>query len=109
MIEGRREGDWSILSVKGEVDVYTAPKLREELIKLVEARKYRIIVDLEGVEFLDSTGLAVLVGGLNRFKENNGILAICCTKDQILRVFSLTGLNKVFPIHETIEAATASG
>jgi anti-sigma B factor antagonist len=74
----------------------------------VDARKYRIVIDLEGVEFLDSTGLAVLVGGLKRVKENNGVLAICCTKDQILRVFSLTGLNKVFPIHGTIEEATAS-
>ena len=57
-----RDG-WAVLSVTGEVDVYTAPKFRERLIELVSEGKYQIVVDLEGVDFLDSTGLGVLVGG----------------------------------------------
>ena len=58
-----RDG-FAVLSVRGEVDVYTAPRFRERLIELVSEGKHRIIVDLEGVDFLDSTGLGVLVGGL---------------------------------------------
>lgn len=60
------------------------------------------------MEFMDSTGLAVLVGGLKRVKENEGALILCGARDPIMRVLSLTGLNKVFPIHPTIEEAIAS-
>src|SRR5215210_5955847 len=54
---------YTVLSVKGEVDVYTAPRLREKLVELVSQGKHKIVVNLEGVDFLDSTGLGVLVGG----------------------------------------------
>ena len=57
---------YTVLAVKGEVDVYTAPRLREKLVELVSQGKHQIVVDLEGVDFLDSTGLGVLVGGLKR-------------------------------------------
>src|SRR3712207_211344 len=60
----RKEGDRTVLEVGGEVDVYTAPKLREKLVELVGEGHYQIIVDMTKVEFLDSTGLGVLVGGL---------------------------------------------
>ena len=108
LVETRSEGDWVVLSVKGEVDVYTAPKLRQEIISQVESRHYKLLVDLAGVEFMDSTGLAVLVGGLKRVKENEGALILCGARDPIMRVLSLTGLNKVFPIHATLEEAIAS-
>ncbi len=101
----RSEGDWTIIDVKGEVDVYTAPKLRETFVDLVEKGIHQIVVDLEGVEFLDSTGLGVLVGGLKRVKSHDGTLALVCTKPKILKVFSITGLAKVFPIHETVQEA----
>lgn len=96
------------MSVKGEVDVYTAPKLREEIVTHVEKGNYRLIIDLDGVDFMDSTGLAVLVGGLKRVKEHEGALLLSCTNDSILRVLSLTGLNKVFPVHESVEAAVSA-
>lgn len=86
--------------------MYTAPRLREEIIDQVTKGRYNLIVDLEGVEFMDSTGLAVLVGGLKRVKEHEGALELICTSDQILRVLSLTGLNKVFPIHSSVDAVT---
>lgn len=74
----------------------------------VDKGNYQLVVDLDGVDFMDSTGLAVLVGGLKRVKEHKGSLALSCTNDSILRVLSLTGLNKVFPVHESVEAAVSA-
>ena len=93
----------------GEVDIYTAPKLRERLAELVSEGSHRIVVDLEGVEFMDSTGLGSLVAGLKRVKEHDGTLALVCTREQVLKVLNITGLDKVFPLHSTVEEATAAG
>ncbi len=101
-----RDG-YSVLSVRGEVDVYTAPKFRERLIELVSDGKYEIIVDLEGVDFLDSTGLGVLVGGLKRLRSHEGDLLLVCTQSRILKVFEITGLTKVFSIYDSVDAAVA--
>jgi len=99
-----------ILNVAGEVDVFTAPKLREQLIALVDQGERNIIVELEGVDFLDSTGLGVLVAGLKRVKTHEGTLSIVCTKDRILKIFRITGLTKVFPIHASVdESISAAG
>jgi len=99
--------DYTVLAVHGEVDVYTAPRLRERLVELVSQGKHQIVVDLEGVDFLDSTGLGVLVGGLKRLRSHDGDLTLVCTQPRILKVFEITGLTKVFAIHESVEAATA--
>jgi anti-sigma B factor antagonist len=104
----RTEGDRTVVEVGGEIDVYTAPKLREQLVDLVNAGKYHLVVDMEGVEFLDSTGLGVLVGGLKRVRAHDGSLRLVCTQERILKIFRITGLTKVFPIHETVEAAVAA-
>jgi anti-sigma B factor antagonist len=107
-IDSRPVGDWSVIDVKGEVDVYTAPKLRERIVDLVNQGSTQLVVNLEGVEFLDSTGLGVLVGGLKRVKSHDGTLALVCTKPKILKVFSITGLSKVFPIHDSVDQATSA-
>ena len=101
-------GPYTVLAVKGEVDVYTAPRLREKLVELVSQGKHQIVVDLEAVEFLDSTGLGVLVGGLKRLRSHDGDLSLVCTHSRILKVFEITGLTKVFSIHESVEAATSA-
>ena len=102
-------GDRTLVAVGGEIDVYTAPKLREKLIELVSEGSYNVVVNLEGVDFLDSTGLGVLVGALKRVKAHDGTLALVCTQEKILKIFKITGLTKVFPIHDSVEAAAASG
>lgn len=98
----------TVLAVQGEVDVYTAPRLRERLVELVSQGTHNIIVDLEGVDFLDSTGLGVLVGGLKRLRSHDGDLSLVCTQPRILKVFEITGLTKVFSIHDSVDAATAA-
>jgi anti-sigma B factor antagonist len=97
----------TVLAVRGEVDVYTAPRLREKLVELVSQGKYRIVVDLENVDFLDSTGLGVLVGGLKRLRSHDGDLSLVCTQHRILKVFEITGLTKVFSIRDSVDAAVA--
>src|ERR671938_160138 len=103
-----RDG-YTVLAVRGEVDVYTAPRFRERLIELVSEGKHRIVIDLEGVDFLDSTGLGVLVGGLKRLRSHDGDLTLVCTQNRILKVFEITGLTKVFAIHASVEAAVGGG
>jgi anti-sigma B factor antagonist len=105
----REEGDRTVVQVTGEVDVYTAPKLREQLVSLVDAGRYDIVVDMDGVEFLDSTGLGVLVGGLKRVRTHDGSLRLVCSQERILKIFRITGLTKVFPIYDSVsDALTAS-
>jgi anti-sigma B factor antagonist len=98
----------TVIAVSGEIDVYTAPRLRETLVSLVDAGNYRLIVDMEAVEFLDSTGLGVLVGGLKRVRAHDGGIDLVCTQGRILRIFRITGLNKVFSIFDSVEDALAS-
>lgn len=100
--------DRTVVEVAGEVDVYTAPKLREVFIDLVAQGTYHIVVDMEQVEFLDSTGLGVLVGGLKRVRAHDGTLRLVCTQDRILKIFRVTGLTKVFPLHKTVDEAVAA-
>ncbi|MGH9125944.1 MAG: STAS domain-containing protein [Acidimicrobiales bacterium] len=99
---------FTVLAVKGEVDVYTAPRLREKLVELVSQGKRWIVVDLDGVDFLDSTGLGVLVGGLKRLRSHDGDLGLICNQQRIMKVFEITGLTKVFTVYESIEAATTA-
>jgi anti-sigma B factor antagonist len=105
-----READGkTIVAVGGEIDVYTAPKLRDKLSELVATGSYDIVVDMHEVEFLDSTGLGVLVGGLKKVRAHDGSLRLVCNQDRLLKIFRITGLAKVFVIHETADEALAAG
>jgi anti-sigma B factor antagonist len=97
----------AILAVSGEVDVATVPRLREQLHGLVAQGSNRIIVDLDGVDFLDSTGLGVLVGALKRVRSNDGELSLVCTQPRIRKVFEVTGLTKVFSLFDSVDEAVA--
>ena len=107
-VTSRQEGTRTVITVHGEIDVYTAPSLRERLNELVASGHYDLVVDMGGVEFLDSTGLGVLVGGLKRVRSHEGTLRLVCSQEKILKVFRITGLTKVFPIHATLEEALAA-
>ncbi len=100
--------DVVIVTVAGEVDVYTAPQLRSVLEERAAADQTRIIVDLQGVGFLDSTGLGVLVGRLKAVRKLGGTLSVVCTDERILRLFAITGLDQVLPVHDSVDTALAS-
>ena len=94
-----------IVDVEGEIDVYTAPRLRELLIELVNNGFYQLVVNMEKVEFLDSTGLGVLVGTLRRVRAEGGDIRLAAAPSSISRVLSVTGLDQVFRLFPTVEAA----
>lgn len=105
-----READGkTIVAVGGEIDVYTAPKLRDKITELVAGGAYDLVVDMQEVEFLDSTGLGVLVGGLKKVRAHSGSLQLVCNQDRLLKIFRITGLAKVFVIHDSADEALAAG
>ena len=101
----REVGETTVVAVGGEIDVYTAPKLRDRITELVGAGVYQLVIDLEAVEFLDSTGLGVLVGGLKKVRAQQGSMELVCSQDRLLKIFRITGLAKVFTIHDSEASA----
>ncbi len=102
----REAGGALVVDVAGEIDVYSSPKLRERLVGLVNDGATSIVVNLDDVEFIDSTGLGVLVGVLKRIRARGGSLGLVCHQDGLLRVFTITGLEKVFSIYPSVDEAT---
>ncbi|MDZ4168927.1 MAG: STAS domain-containing protein [Coriobacteriia bacterium] len=94
------------MRLDGEVDVYTAPRLKEALVSAIEGGCTNVVIDLDQVGFIDSSGLGVLVSGLRRAREKDGVVRIVCSRDNVLKIFRITGLDKVFPIFA--DAAEAS-
>ncbi|GGL06652.1 anti-sigma-B factor antagonist [Streptomyces flaveus] len=100
----------AVLQVAGEIDVYTAPTLREGIIDLLDKDVVHVITDMRNVDFLDSTGLGALVGSLKRLRTREGSLRLVIDSDRIHRIFRITGLDRVFSIHLSLqEAITADG
>ena len=88
-----------VIELGGEVDLYTAPEFKERMVELIESGKKQIVVDLSKATFIDSTTLGVLVGGVKRLRPTGGSLALVCTDENITKIFEITGLDRVFPIH----------
>ena len=96
---------YRVLRPRGDLDVYTVGSLRDVLGKLVEERSARVVVDLDGVPFMDSSGLGALMGGVRRLRETGGDLAIACTREQHLKLFTITGFGEGVSIAPTVEEA----
>lgn len=85
-----------VLKLHGEIDIYTAPKFKETLLNVIETRDSDIIIDGEQLEYIDSTGLGVLISGLKKLKETDNNITIINLRPNISKLFEITGLNKVF-------------
>ena len=96
------------VALKGELDLSTVAKVQDELRRVEESQPPVVVLDLSRLTFLDSTGLGVLVGGLKRVRAHEGSLRLVCTQERILKIFRITGLTKVFPIHTSVEEAVAA-
>ncbi|PZS29824.1 MAG: anti-sigma factor antagonist [Pseudonocardiales bacterium] len=101
-------GEYPVLAVRGEVDVYSAPTLADGLNTLLDSGTKPVIVDLTEVGFLDSTGLGVLVAARTAAVDAGRALPIACGHERILKLFKITGLDAVFDIHPTVDAAVQS-
>jgi anti-sigma B factor antagonist len=99
-----REQAATLVVLRGDLDLSTAPELRECLVKLIDDGA-RIVIDLEAVDFLDSAGLGILVGGLKRARSHGGELELVCTGQDVLKPLEITGLDRVFTIHPGRDAA----
>jgi anti-sigma B factor antagonist len=94
-----------VLAVRGEIDLFTAPELKQVLAESIEAGRIRIIVDLTDTTFLDSTALGVLIGAVKRLRSRDGALAIVNIDDNISKTFEITGLDQIFTIVPTRDEA----
>lgn len=104
-IQVRREGPVCVMSLAGEVDVYTAPDFKRQLAEAIDGGCEHVVVDLSAVEFMDSSGLGALVSGLSRIKERDGTIRIAAARETILKVFKITGLDRVFPLYDEVGQA----
>jgi anti-sigma B factor antagonist len=94
-----------LVVLAGEVDIFTAPRFREGMVELLDAGVESLVVDLSGVTFIDSTALGVLIGGVRRVHGAGGAMTLVVVSRPVQRVLSITGLDRVFSIHATRDAA----
>lgn len=94
-----------VLQVHGEVDVYSAPALKERIAESISGAAPVVVIDLSNVEFMDSTGLGALVAARTTAVEAGGRLPVVCDRDRILKLFQITGLDGVFEVYPSVEAA----
>jgi anti-sigma B factor antagonist len=97
--------DVEVISLAGEVDLYTAPEFKQELLRVIGEGASQVIVDLTDTTFIDSTTLGVLVGGVKRLRPNGGQLSLVCSDRNITKIFEITGLDRVFAIYPTRDEA----
>jgi anti-sigma B factor antagonist len=88
-----------VIALSGEVDLYTAPEFKQQLLEVIGKGGKDVVVDLSDTTFIDSTTLGVLVGGVKRLRPNGGQLSLVCSDRNITKIFEITGLDKVFPIY----------
>lgn len=97
--------DTIVLDLTGEIDVYTSIALKQEITQVISDGAKYIVAEMSKVEYLDSTGLGLLIGALKRLRENQGSLVIVSPNVRIVRVFEITGLYKIFNIYESLAEA----
>jgi anti-sigma B factor antagonist len=98
----------TVIALSGEVDLYTAPEFKQQLLETIGQGAKEVIVDLSDTTFIDSTTLGVLVGGVKRLRPDGGRLSLVCSDRNITKIFEITGLDKVFPIYESRDEALQS-
>ena len=97
-----------VISLTGEVDLYTAPEFKQQLLEVIAQGGRDVIVDFADTTFIDSTTLGVLVSGVNRLRSNEGQLSLVCNDRNINKIFEITGLDRVFTIYPSRDEALAT-
>jgi anti-sigma B factor antagonist len=97
----------AIIALSGELDLYTCPEFKQELLRVIGDTATLVVVDLTQTTFIDSTALGVLIRGVERLKMNDGRLVVACADPNIVKVFEVTGLNRVFSVVGSRDEALA--
>jgi anti-sigma B factor antagonist len=105
VVHAHASGDWTVLTVAGELDVVGAPELRQHVLREVAAGHSRLVFDLTGVDYVDSFGIGVLVGSLKRVRLLDGDLRLVVPGPRVRRVLELCDLDRVFTLHPDLDAA----
>jgi anti-sigma B factor antagonist len=95
----------AVLRIGGEVDLYNTPQLKEEILALIESGVRRLVVDLAETQYLDSTALGALIGGLKRLRERDGELRLAGPRPRIRKLLEITRLLKVFEVCDSVPQA----
>lgn len=90
----------TVVDLSGEIDIYTAPKLKETLTPLTEKAGHLLEIDLKNVGYMDSTGLGVFISVLKSSREHNSDFKLLNLQDRVARLFTITGLNEIMDINE---------
>ncbi len=108
-ISTEKVGDGAyVISLTGEVDLYTAPEFKQQLLDVIGNGGKEVVVDFSETTFIDSTTLGVLVGGVKRLRGNDGQLSLVCSDRNITKIFEITGLDRVFTIYPSRDEALAA-
>jgi len=99
----------NVIVVQGDLDAYSAPRLREVLTDLIAGGSDWIVVDCCTLEYIDSSGLGALVAGLKQMSDHNGTLALAEPNDSVRRVLQVTGLDRLFPLYGNLAEACGAG
>ena len=102
-----RDG-WTVARVHGDIDVASAPRRRAPLVGAGNDRHHHLVLDLDDVHFIDSTGLGVVIGILKRTRSLGGDLRLVSTQAMLARVFEITGLDRALPIEASVADALAA-
>ena len=105
VVQVEEQGGWAVARVSGDLDLTTAPRLRERLVQIVVGGQPRVVLDLQAVDFVDSTGLGVIVGVLKRTRSQGGDLRLVSTRSGLRRILELTSLDQALPLAATVEEA----
>lgn len=107
-IEKKEDGDISILGVSGEIDLYNAPILKEAIQALIDEKRYKVVINLDRVSYVDSSGIGALISSFSNLKKFQGSLRICNVAGSVRKVFELTKLTYFFDMDNTEEESLAT-
>lgn len=106
-VTSREVGGWRVLRLTGQLDVATAPQFRQELQEAQYGGATHVVLDLQALEFLDSFGLGVMIGGVKRARLHGVHFAVACASERIRRIFEVTGIDDALRLATTVDEAVA--
>ena len=97
----------AVVALAGEIDLYTCPEFKQELLRVIADGATLVVVDLTKTTFIDSTALGVIIRGVERLKQRDGRLVVVCADPNIVKIFEVTGLNRIFSVYDSRDEALA--